>query len=65
MGAGVVGPMPAHLSRQSGTADVGVALGIPKPTSVDVRPGLHKSRPAYTSQYAAIIMYGRTGADTG
>jgi len=48
MGADV-GPMPAHVSRQSGTADVGVASGIPRPTLADVRPGSQKLRPDSTA----------------
>jgi len=50
-------PMPAHVayppSSQLGIG-VDVASGTSRPTLSDARLGLHKTRPAHASQYAAV-----------
>jgi len=57
MGAGVVGPMPAHIayppSAQLGSG-VDVASHTSRPTLADATSGVPKPRPAHASQYAAV-----------
>jgi len=50
MGAGVVGPTPAHVGAQLGSG-VDVAS---RPTLADPRSDVPRPRPAHTSQYAAV-----------